>query len=263
MGIEWQYMIDIRPEWVNREQSANWESAVRQLIVSIASVQTGQVLLNGIRFWNKWVPISPYDFSQGPCNAFAGERLGTARDGRSYGAIVRYSPHLFYHGGACFFSSPNDAGAAPNEILFHELVHAFRRVSGKRQRANATGGLINYDSNEEFNAILVTNIFVTDPTNKKKSGLRRDHHGLAPLEASLATSFSFFESSRNAFDLVQQFCTDHKGLSGALAKVPATFNPIATFIQDPAEAQKRSRSAQAFVRDAAGWALAMKRAMFS
>jgi hypothetical protein len=259
MAVEWQYMIDIRPTWVNARQSANWEASVRRHITWIGQTQSGRILLNSIKFHKKWVPISPYDGSEGACNAFVEAKVGKAKDGHDYAATVFYSPHLFQRGTACHPDSAlENRGLLPDEILFHELVHAFRRVSGKRAWAETSGGLHRYDSNEEFIAILVTNIYVTDPTNRIKTGLRADHRDGAPLRAELAESFSFFESSMDTFRLVKQLVADHPGLTGALAKVPAAFNPIAAFVQDPAEAEKRSRSARAVIRDADGWATAVK-----
>src|SRR5262249_9557272 len=71
MAVEWQYMIDIRPTWVNAQQSANWEASVRRHITWISQTQSGRILLNSIKFHKKWVPISPYDGTQGACNAYA------------------------------------------------------------------------------------------------------------------------------------------------------------------------------------------------
>ncbi len=260
MSIEWNFMLDLRPSWVNKTQAANWETAVRREIVKIATVNSGQVLLNSIRFHGKWVPITHYDNTQGPVNAYVDPKIGTARDGRPYGAIVYYSPHLFYpHSGYVSTDSTKNNGEQPDEILFHELVHAFRRVSSKRHREDTSGGLLQYDSNEEFYAILSTNIYVSDPTNKKKSGLREDHQDYAALPPGLAASFDFFKSSRDAFTLVKQFSVDNPGFTKALAGVPAPFNPLAAFFADPAKAQKESNSAIATIRDAAGWGVAMGR----
>jgi hypothetical protein len=259
MAIEWQYMMDIRPNWVNQTQGANWEAAVRELFRYNASTKTGQVLFNGIRVWNKWVVIEPYDFTQGACNAYADDRVGVARDGKSYGAFVSFSPHLFAPGGSCAVAAPDNAGLAPNEILFHELVHAFRIVAGKLDMTVATtGGLVNFEWAEELYAIVLTNILITDPTNTRKTRQRRDHLDGSPQDPDFETSFGFFETSTNTFDLIKKFCSDHPGLSPALAKVPATFNPIAAFLNDPVEAQKRSRKARAILRDAVAWGRAIR-----
>ena len=61
------------------------------------------------------------------------------------------------------------------------------------------GGLLNYQDEEEFIAVLVTNIYLTDPSSKDPSKLRRDHISFKTLESDLAESFTFFRSS--VFDL--------------------------------------------------------------
>ena len=262
MGLEWNYMLDLRPTWVNTTQAANWEASVRRHITWIAKTHSGRTVLSAIKFYGKWVPITHYDGKHGTCNAYVNQRAGRAPDGRPYGAMVYYSPHLFQRGAPCHNDHPGLNGSSlPDEILLHELVHAFRRVSGKRARVETDGGLINYDSNEEFIAILVTNIYVTDPTNRIKTALRRDHHGFATLEPELAGSFEFFEISLDAFQLVDRLCTDHPGLTKALAGVPAIFNPLAAYYQDKAKAARHSQSARAVVRDAAGWMIAAHKAI--
>jgi hypothetical protein len=257
MAFEWNFMIDIRPNWLTGQPAANWETAVRSDLIRVGTVRTGRLLLNAIRFFHQWVVIAPYDGSLGPCNAGESTRDGQARDGTPYGATVPFSPHLFQAHGACHLSAPINNGQASNEILFHELVHAFRTVSGKDSTQPATGGLIYYDDTEEFVAILLTNIFVTDPSNRVRTGLRRDHQDGAGLEPSLATSLGFFASSRNTADLVGGFCADHPVLSTQIAAVPATFNPVAAFLEHPAQARERSASATATIRDAAGWSTAI------
>lgn len=270
MAIEWQYLMDIRPNWVNEEQGKNWETAVRALFQYNLSVRTGQILFSGIRFHGKWVVIEPYDFTQGDCNAYADNRVGATRDGKGYGAKVSFSPHLYQPSCSCAFKSPNNAAGAANEILFHELVHAFRVVSGKLRQdpatgqwnmIPATGGLRRFDVNEEFYAIVLTNIFITDPTNRRRTSQRRDHADHSPQDPDFETSLGFFETSTNTFDLIQKFCTDHRGLAPALAKVPATFNPIAAYLKDPAEARRRSRTAKAIIRDVNGWNAAITEAL--
>ncbi len=255
MGLEWNYMLDIRPTWVNAQMSANWEASVRRQITWIAGTDAGKVLLKSIKFFGKWVSISPYDGLSGACNASAEERTGTAKDGKPYGAMVLFSPHVYQRGTACHGGPNSNRANLPDEVLFHELVHAFRRVSGKRNRSATTGGLVHYTSNEEFNAILLDNIYITDPTNKIRTGLRQDHASSGPLDAGLATSFDFFKSGGDVFGLVKQLATDHPFLSKEMAKVPSTFNPLAAFFANPVKAENLSKSTTAAWRDLIGTAV--------
>jgi hypothetical protein len=61
-------------------------------------------------------------------------------------------------------------GALPHEVLFHELIHAFRKIT---QSANKTfskpttgGALHDYTDEGEFIAIVTANIFISDPSNR-------------------------------------------------------------------------------------------------
>jgi len=257
MSLEWNYMIDLRPSWVHKVQAANWETAVRAEIIKIASSDAGKVLLNSLKWHRKWIVITHYNpTADDPLNAYTNEKLGMARDGRAYAALIEFSPHIYYPRVRHIPASPN--GDQPDEVLYHELVHAFRRSSSKRNRVDSVGGLIDYDSNEEFYAILATNIYISDSTNKRKTALLRDHQfGANPLEAALAGSFEFFRSSTNAFAMVDQFVQDNPGFTGALAKVNASFNPLAAYFSDKLKAQRESQSATAIIRDLTGWAQAM------
>jgi hypothetical protein len=255
MSFEWHYMIDFRSIWPEGSQSNAWEATSREHLRWIFLTDTGKLLLKAIRHYGKWVVVSQYAGSA--CNATAGVRTGLAADGRPYGAQLGYSPHVYERGTTCHGTAPNNNGNLPDEVFFHELVHALRIVSGNLAINPTLGGLKDYDLNEEFHAILVTNIYISDPTNRIKTGLLRDHKaGARPLEPELAGSFEFFESSLTTYGLVREFCTDHPGLSGDLAKIPAPFNPIAAYVSDPARAQSHSLKARAFIRDGNEWAVA-------
>ncbi len=58
--------------------------------------------------------------------------------------------------------SRGKAATLPHEILVHELVHALRRVSGHLHPHKVINRLQPYTHTEEFLAILVTNIFISD-----------------------------------------------------------------------------------------------------
>ena len=158
--------------------------------------------------------------------------------------FVAYSPDTFSLHGACSatHSVPN-RGLFWDEILFHELVHVFRNVSRKWNQQGLTGGLFRYDDTEEFYAVMVTNIYISDRSNKIKSGLRRDHQSFHPLEPDLAVPFGFFASGMEAFSLVKQFVSDNHGFSVKVAHVHAPFNPIADFLASPDRAERFSRNA--------------------
>ena len=55
-----------------------------------------------------------------------------------------------------------------------------------------------YDDNEEFIAVLCTNIYVSDRTNKIKTALRAGHKGFGAMAAEDAVRFGLFMSSEAA-----------------------------------------------------------------
>ena len=93
--------------------------------------------------------------------------------------------------------------------------------------------------------MLLTNIYISDRTNKIKSGLRRDHKGFHALEPELTQPWGFFASGTQTFGLIQRFVTENPGISLRLANdvASAPFNPIADYYADRDRAEKLSKAA--------------------
>jgi hypothetical protein len=94
------------------------------------------------------------------------------------------------------------------------------------------GALSGQGNIEEFIAIMVTNVFISDVTNKFKTGLRDDWSSHSPLDPKLAESYRFFSLGTKAFNLIATFCDDNPGFTKILSKVRAHFNPIAAYYQN-------------------------------
>ena len=109
---------------------------------------------------------------------------------------------------------------------------------------------MNYEDEEEFIAVLVTNIYLTDPSNKAHSNLRRDHISFKRLESDLTESFTFFRSSVSTYRLVEKFCRENPAFTKNLAEVKASFNPLAAFYKDPMQAWIYANSEASETRDA-------------
>ena len=145
--------------------------------------------------------------------------------------VVLFTPTT---GASC--CSGGKAATLPHEILVHELVHALRRVSGHLHQHRVINKLQPYSNTEEFLAILVTNVFISDVTNRHKTGLRSDHQSHAALDPELADSFRFFSLGTRAFNIIANFCNENRGFTRMLAKVSARFNPIAAFYKNQRKA---------------------------
>ena len=233
------YNIQIIPQGLGAA-AGRYRRQVIEHLTWIDRTKMGRLLLTALRFHGKPITIQPY--TGGDCNASGGTRdVGGAIQG-----VVFYSPDTFSLHGACSATTtvPN-RGLFWDEVLFHELVHVFRQVSGKWNKQPLTFGLNRYDDTEEFIAVLVANIYISDKTNKIKTGLRADHKTLNPLSADLEGPFGFYRSGRQTFSLIEAFCNDNHGISVRIANdlADAPFNPIADYFLDKEKARTISQNA--------------------
>ena len=168
---------------------------------------------------DKWILLVPYEF--GDCNA---EEFSLSNSPKP---IVLFSPAKR----GCS-SSNGDAATLPHEVLYHELAHALRQISGHLHKQKVISKLVPYTNTEEFLAVLATNIFISDVTNHWKTGLRADHISHATLDPVLADSFRFFSLGILSFNVISTFCNENHGFTRMLAAVSAPFNPIAAYYEN-------------------------------
>jgi hypothetical protein len=204
-----------------------YEQQVKGVLERIAQTQTGKILFTAMKATGRDLTIRPYttteEYRTGgrdwACNAYAantdpvkagekgkpffadGEpmvtnpRPGTpgvlSGEGKGIDVPVRFSASSYMAGGVCQVigdSVPGSPGSEPDEVLFHELVHAYAMMSGKYFARPTFGKLEDYGDVEEFFAILITNIYATDPNNPSKGRpLRADHVGYDKLDPAQAT----------------------------------------------------------------------------
>jgi len=241
----------------------DYETGTLNALVKIADTDVGKILLESIAYHIRQHPgnllngileIRPY--AAGDCNGATAPAI-TTKTGRLIKPVVHFWPKAFTRGGACskYLEDHKDeiGGILPDETLFHEFVHALRMASGAATVAPLVrGGLSNYQDEEEFIAVLVTNIYITDPSNKSHSSLRRDHLSFKTLESDLEESFTFFRSSISTYRLVEKFCRENPAFTKNLAEVKASFNPIAAFYKDPMQAWIYANSLESETRDNLG-----------
>jgi hypothetical protein len=84
-------------------------------------------------------------------------------DGRGSSCTLEFNPDLFSGAVAA------EPAHAADEVLYHELVHASRYVNGKM---NAIPMNQHYDNAEEFLAIMLANIYISE---KGQTRLRGGH----------------------------------------------------------------------------------------
>jgi hypothetical protein len=136
--------------------------------------------------------------------------------GRGAGSQIEYFPWEWHQIGG------GRPGAARDEILLHELVHAYmiqRGASSVRNlhRARYARRVRRFDIVDDFFAIMITNVYSSECGRP----IRREHHGFRPLD-------------RNAMSIISdpQFRQFFTALAGAapdlvtgLRAIDTEFNP--------------------------------------
>jgi hypothetical protein len=211
---------------LNDAQILDYDLQAAKIFEDILKRKTGQIIVEGIHS-SGWAPVvMPY--WRHTCNASTVSRDKMEPD--VWNVLVGFTPDT-----SCFVDSKTKdfkPGGSPAEGLFHELVHAFRFVNEKA--SNRKGPSIpstslkkypEYDTEEDFFAVLITNIFSSETGRPLRAG----HDNNEALPSHLATSIGFLAVEDYA-RLVRQFCSDHKPVSAQLAAVPSDFNPITEYL---------------------------------
>jgi len=248
------YFLDIIPPadpWYSTVGNPEvWKNNVLDTLTTIAGSEAGQALLASLEAAAQWIMIVPPTYNN-ECNAH-GVPLRLVMRLRTYTGGVAFDPADYMSGSFCYrlHDTKRNRPELPDEVLFHELIHAHRGSLRLGDRSPIGGGLFRYTNQEEFLAIVMTNIYISDKTNSQ-SGLRRDHVGNSPLEPELSTSLGFFQSSPQALSILRKFSIEQKVLFEQLARVNAVFNPLKA-LADPKlehELEKLSRSRLALERE--------------
>lgn len=115
-------------------------------------------------------------------------------------------------------------------MLFHELAHAYRYANGAFNRRPTTAGSSGYTDMEEFFAVVLSNVLISDPTySSGNRTLRADHAGFQPLASTLSTSRGFVSHIPNR-NKIRELVASEPELTKALAGVKSYFNP---FVEGP------------------------------
>jgi hypothetical protein len=114
-------------------------------------------------------------------------------------------------------------GMEPEEVLFHELVHAVRRLRGVTDRTRTLTPV--HVNLEEFTAVLVTNIAMNE--KNQFAQLRYGERTFIAMPAQYQTSAGFLRNAEHA-DLVKRIVARDPTLSRDIANSPTPnpFNPF-------------------------------------
>jgi hypothetical protein len=243
--------------------SDDYEDDVEEQLKLILKNPIGKVLLEFIDANPKYIRIVPY--TKGDCNATVtedrvragapegvvpykgfgdGERIYTDANGRLVPTTrddqydwkgtgdgtdvhLNYSPKI-YGGSGCYGGV---YGSQADEALFHELVHAFRKMQGLFNPVPArTAALWHYLNEEEWLAILIANIYISVKTGNRDQ-LREDHEGHTQLKAPLNSPVGFLNNQDHR-GLVKKYWMQEMYLYWSLAGVSGPYNPISEFVNN-------------------------------
>jgi hypothetical protein len=123
--IDGSYMNEKQKVPLNQAQVNNFNFQVANIFGDILKRKTGQIIVEGIRSTGWAVVIRPY--TRNVCNSdtHGGAEMIKGR----VNVVVRFKLDT-----SCFVDSKTKdfkPGGSPAEVLFHELVHAFRLVTEK------------------------------------------------------------------------------------------------------------------------------------
>jgi hypothetical protein len=188
---------------------------VRKQAGDIRKLKTGQALFKELRVTGNWLRILPnWRWLESP-NAYAtpdafilaepgGSNIRTLQAATAKGApipangggVMRDAAGrlMFGTGGGSnsviWYTAgmwtekrrPSGPGHQPDEVLYHELVHASRQLRGVMDQMPVNKG---YDNIEEYLAVVLTNIYLSD----KGQDVFRGSHGSVILRGEAADNF--------------------------------------------------------------------------
>jgi Effector protein len=137
---------------------------------------------------------------------------------------VQFTPGI-YGASDC---SGGTYGSQPDEILFHELVHAYRKMAALFNPVPTVPKLFLYLHEEEWLAILIANIYIAVKNGSNKN-LRKDHNGHEELKAPLNTSDGFLKDDDHRM-LVRKYMGQQVLFTWELHQVPAAYNPFHEYV---------------------------------
>ena len=209
---------------------ANYEVEVLDLLRLIENkTKSGKTLLDGLnRLRGKVCRIIPVPYDA------PGQTMATPYS--DVRCLIEYNPWTWKARDMVLGIDPTNRGSSADDVLFHELVHAFLQLA---QIFRSVPRMDGYHNREDFYAVLFTNIYVSEQ-NKSLSPnhtkhLRGDHnlpfHTLDEGEPDVARagdpSLQFYK--KYTFEIDDLFHSDSVAmthLAEKLATVPAAFNPL-------------------------------------
>ena len=236
----WERFKTFYPDLEVNEFIRKYEDRVLLLLQQIAKTRSGNALLNAnrksitIRPMNDPTQVNAYTTNEAVSSTRKGslviacDGMGTVlaqRSGTGTGSssTIEYSPETFTPGDPLYHQNRQNGkhamgshGLSPDEILFHELVHA---IAASHGTLNCTPMVDGFDNMDDFRAILFTNIYSSETGRK----LRKNHHGHSELVTDKFMPSNFYETYKVQ---IKTCCQELAMLSQQLALVNCSYNPV-------------------------------------
>ena len=213
------------------DDMANWESQIDTALSIIGRSRTGTAVISAINRTARIMLIVPdpgteinaATYQTNTAKAYppgvrivddSGRTTGSTIGGGSC-TIIEITPSNYSKRAGVFSSA--DAG------LLHEMCHGLHVMTGTLQAHRSLGA--NFDNLDEFWAITLTNIYVSEKGYKQ---LRRDHHGRELLDPQYSTSQGFYAWAGGQ---IKEICKTAPTLCRDIAAIPADFNPVRYYYQ--------------------------------
>jgi hypothetical protein len=192
-------------------ESREYENQVYKVLMLIASTKVGKLLFDSLnrdlKYWI--VPLDYLDKSQCSCGAFTFP--GGPKEGG--GERVYFSPADWKSSARMWLSA--------DDILFHELAHAYRDGRMGYSRNNFKP-MNEYKTAEEFFALHMQNVYLA---NRGSSRFYRSYRSLQSV--SKGTAYQYFASDAEVLMAFRHF-VDNDPLAAEVARwmhPPDSFNP--------------------------------------
>jgi hypothetical protein len=210
---------------------ANYEAELERLVRRALATVTGQAIATKIRAHGNVLLAQDYPGMD------RGELNDETTDGRTKGLVViGFHPYDINVGTFVFNGRPVAAtwvqafsrapGHFPDEDLIHELVHAARILGGDQKTIKLKGTMEGWDTEEEFFAVVVTNIYSSE-MNRDFRHFRKSHKlAWSPEMTAEEVEPWMFLFANDNYRLIEKFCDQHPTVAPRIASAQAEFNPI-------------------------------------
>lgn len=205
-----------------------YEFITQEVLRKIQGTLVGAILIQRINSLSQTaaftVTIRPLNEKAiGLTRTFATDETAARQGHEGSSATIWYDPTTWTHAAAKVGYDPANF-YQPDDVLFHELVHALRMMRGMIDLVT----IRDWDNVEDLYAILLTNIYLS--SNGRDRDLRGDH---AKLFHKLRNSYlrPTEQMSDQTFYIeygpdIDRLCNNMPDLCGPISQIQCHFNPL-------------------------------------